>query len=49
MSKPCWCEYDIDHRNNWNVSVRDDNGEISDVWTMLYCPVCGKRIQEEEG
>ncbi len=46
MPKPCWCEYDIDHRNNWDVSVIDRNGETSGVWAMIYCPVCGKKLRD---
>ncbi len=49
MSKPCWCEYDTNRRNPWNVSVMDDKGDIEDVWTMFYCPVCGRKLKKEDG
>lgn len=42
----CWCEYDKNSRNNWNVSVKDREGIPSRVWEVEYCPVCGKKMEE---
>ncbi len=47
MMPKCWCEYDRGRRNNYNVSVRDDEGYPNPVWTIKFCPVCGKKMEDK--
>ena len=39
----CWCEYSMEERNNYNVSVKDVDGVPTYVWSITYCPVCGRK------
>ncbi len=42
----CWCEYSKERRNNWNVSIRGKDGLPTHVWDIIYCPVCGKKLED---
>jgi len=41
----CWCAYPKDKRNNWNVSVQDTEGVPDPVWEIVFCPICGRKLE----
>lgn len=43
----CWCEYDRGRRNNYNVSVKNNEGYPDPVWTIKFCPICGKKMEDK--
>ncbi len=45
MKPKCWCDYDKEIRNNYNVSIRAEDGCPNPVWTIKFCPVCGKKME----